>query len=280
MLRILIAISVLCSATALAADVAPYHPPAKRVSPLDGFLAQISKIPATTPRMADGHPDLNGMWTAPFPAPFGRFSRRSLQTLEPDQATMQRANAWNKPIYKPEYWQKVHENDFSKVDVDPAFNCLPLGVPRMGAPRKIVQTGGELIAYNGGFSGATVRFIPTDGRARDKGDFDYDNYQGVPLGRWDGDTFVIESVGFNDISWLQWQGYFHTSDMKVTERLTRHGDYLFYQFIVDDPKVLAEPWTSSTFVRRLNPNRAMRVEEIAPCKEQDIKLIADPYFRG
>src|SRR5215471_1151635 len=113
MTRTVIAVLALCCVSALADD-AQYHPPAKRVSPVDGFFAQILKMPAATPRTADGHPDMNGMWTGGFPAPFGRFSRRALETLEPDQAAMQRGNAWNKPIYKLEYWQKVYENDFSK----------------------------------------------------------------------------------------------------------------------------------------------------------------------
>jgi len=87
-------------------------------------------------------------------------------------------------------------------------------------------------------------------------------------------------VGFNDISWLQWQGYFHTDRMKVTERLRREGDLLFYQFTVDDPDVLAEPWTSDTYVRRLNANPLARVDEAPPCKEQDLELIVDKYNRG
>ena len=64
------------------------------------------------------------------------------------------------------------------------------------------------------------------------------------LAHWDGDTLVIESVGFNDVSWLGWEGYFHTDKMEVTERFTRNGDLLFYNFTVNDPDVLMEPWNS------------------------------------
>ena len=73
------------------------------------------------------------------------------------------------------------------------------------------------------------------------------------LARWDGDTLVVESVGFNDVTWLGWEGYFHTDEMEVTERFRREGDLLFYSFTVNDPDVLMEPWTSITYVRRLNP---------------------------
>ena len=74
------------------------------------------------------------------------------------------------------------------------------------------------------------------------------------LAHWDGDTLVIDSVGFGDRTWLGWEGYFHTDKMEVTERFTRNGDLLYYNFTVKDPDVLMEPWTSYTYVRRLNPN--------------------------
>jgi hypothetical protein len=189
---------------------------------------------------------------------------------------LQRGVAWNKPIYKPEFWEKVRSLDFSMVDVDPAFRCLPPGVPRQTAPQKIVQTAKEIVLYNG----TSTRFVPVDGRERDPMDSDYSSWSGVPLGHWEGDTLVVESVGFTDESWLQWQGYFHTADMKVTERLRRDGNLLFYTFTVDDPEVLAEPWTSDTYVRRLNPDAKARLEEPQPCSEQDLKFIIDKYYRG
>src|SRR5712691_2649651 len=68
--------------------------------------------------------------------------------------------------------------------------------------------------------------------------------------------------------------------MKVTERLRRDGDLLFYTFTVDDPNVLAEPWTQDTYVRRLNADPKARVDEAQPCIEQDLKFIVDKYYRG
>jgi hypothetical protein len=67
--------------------------------------------------------------------------------------------------------------------------------------------------------------------------------------------------------------------MEVTERFRREGDLLFYSFTVNDPDVLMEPWTSITYVRRLNPN-PVRLDEAATCEERDINLLADPYNRG
>ena len=258
----------------LSAQGAPYQPPAKRVSPQQGFARQKSSLP--TPRAADGHPDFTGIWGGAFPSPAGPYTIRRMGTFEPDQAVMQRGAGWNKPLYKPEYWEKVRSLDFSRVDVDSVFRCLPPGVPRQSAPQKILQTPKEIVLYNN----ESFRFVPMDGRARNPDDEDYATFSGIPLGHWDGDTLVVESVGFNDISWLQWQGYFHTDRMKVTERLRREGDLLFYQFTVDDPDVLAEPWTSDTYVRRLNANPLARVDEAPPCKEQDLESIVDKYNRG
>jgi hypothetical protein len=258
----------------VSAQVTEYRPPAKRVSPAQGFARQKSSLP--TPRAADGHPDFTGVWTGGFPSPAGPYTIRRMGTFEPDQATMQRGVAWNKPIYKPEFWEKVRSLDFSMVDVDPSFRCMPPGVPRQTAPQKILQTTKEIVFYNG----TSTRFVPMDGRERDALDSDYLSWSGIPLGHWEGDTLVVESVGFTDESWIQWQGYFHTNAMKVTERLRREGDLLFYTFTFDDPEVLAEPWTSDTYVRRLNSDPKARVEEPQPCIEQDLRYIVDKYFRG
>ena len=268
------AIAVAGHVSRVSAQEVAYQPPAKRMSPAEGFARQKSAVP--TPRAADGHPDLTGVWGGGFSSPAGPYTVRRMGTFEPDQAVMQRGAAWNKPIYKPEFWEKVRSLDFSKVDVDPAFRCLPPGVPRQTAPQKILQTPKEIVLFNP----ESFRFVPMDGRERDPQDADYSTFSGIPLGRWDGDTLVVESVGFNDITWIQWQGYFHTDRMKVTERLRREGDLLFYQFTVDDPDVLAEAWTSDTYVRRLNANPLARMDEAPPCKEQDLELIVDKYNRG
>jgi hypothetical protein len=209
-------------------------------------------------------------------APYTSFGSRGLAFFEPDQASLQRGTAWNKPVYKPEFWDKVYNLDYGKVTEDPTFRCLPRGVPRQNAPGKVVQTPKEIILVNG----ASVRFVPMDGRARNPEDEDYEFFNGWPLGHWDGDTLVVESVGFNNISWLLWTGYFHSGHMKVIERLTRKGDVLYYQFTVEDPAVLAQPWTSDTYVRRLVRDPLARVEESYPCKESDEGEIDDMYFRG
>ena len=246
----------------------------RRITPSEGFLAQ-QKTSEPTPRLANGKPDMNGMWNGPNPTVPSIFAIRFPGSLESDQGAMQRAFGWNKPLYKPEFWDKVHSLDFSRVDVDPVSHCRPIGVPRQAAPMKIIQTENEMVLV---YLFNRVRFIPLDGRTHREVDYDESFYDGVPAASWDGDTLVIKSIGFNDITWLQWQGYFHTDRMEVEERLRREGDRLFYSFTVTDPAVLVEPWTSDTFVSVIGRDRYAPIPEYATCEWEE--PIGDLYLRG
>ncbi|HEY3159215.1 MAG TPA: hypothetical protein VGJ78_09680 [Vicinamibacterales bacterium] len=254
-----------------------YKPVGTRVSPQDGYARQIAPS-GTTPRDADGHPDLSGNWTGNIPNVFMVPGLRRPGAFEADQSSMQRGAQWNKPLYKPEFWEKVRSLDYGKVEDDPFYGCYkPLGVPRQNVPGRIVQKNGQIWLLNTVEN--ALRILPLDSRKRDENDYQFSTYNGMGLAHWEGDTLVIESVGFNGISWLGWEGYFHTDKMEVTERFTRNGDLLYYNFTVTDPDVLQEPWTSYTYVRRNNPN-PNRQDEAPDCEERDLGLLADPYLRG
>jgi hypothetical protein len=247
----------------------------KRKAPADIFIESV-RPQGQTPRSPDGRPDLSGTWGG-FPAAVGPNGRRSNELFEPDQGVAERASyAWRKPPYKPEFWGQVESLDFGTVDADPAFNCVPQGVPRQGAPTNIIQTTKEIWMYDNGLA----RQIPMDGRARHPDDADFDTYLGLPLGHWDGDTLVIESTGFTDNSWLGWTGYFHTNRMTVTERVRREGDVLYWDATVFDPQIFTEPYKMETQVRRLNTSPTARIVETPPCSEQDLEMMVDKYFRG
>ena len=141
----------------------------------------------------------------------------------------------------------------------PFYGCYkPLGVPRQNVPGRIVQKDKQIWLFNNVEN--ALRVIPLDDRKRDENDYQFSTYSGMGLTHWEGDTLVVESVGFNGVSWIGWEGYFHTDKMEVTERFTRNGDLLYYNFTVTDPDVLMEPWTSITYVRRLNPNPRGRMK--------------------
>jgi hypothetical protein len=77
---------------------------------------------------------------------------------------------------------------------------------------------------------------------------------GYTVGHWEDDTLVLESIAFNDYTWLARGGFFHSDKMKVTEKFTRQGNEILYEVIVDDPEVLVEPWVMTPRVLALNPN--------------------------
>ncbi len=254
-----------------------YEPCGSRVSPQDAYVIQLAPM-GETPRDAQGHPDLSGTWTGNLGNVFQVPGLRRNGAFEADQSSMQRGAQWNKPMYKPELWEKVRGLDYGKVDVDPFYGCYkPLGVPRQNVPGRIVQKDGQIWLFNGVEN--ALRILPLDGGKRDDNDYQFSTFNGMGLAHWDGDTLVVESVGFGDATWIGWEGYFHTDKMEVTERFTRAGDLLYYNFTVTDPDVLAEPWTSYTYVRRLSP-RPARQDEAPECIERDNGLLADPYLRG
>jgi hypothetical protein len=84
-----------------------------------------------TPRDADGHPDLTGNWGAGFPNPIGQPGLRRPGGFEADQSAMQRGAQWNKPLYKPEYWEKVRSLDYGKRTSIPRTAVISLSVCRV-----------------------------------------------------------------------------------------------------------------------------------------------------
>ena len=238
---------------------------------------------ASTPRLSDGHPDLNGLWNvvgnnvfikSDDPLASNLASRdASLLNFERDFSLVRRADQ-NKPIYKPELWEKVQKLDQNGNSEDPSYGCMPGGVPRIGPPLKIVQTTKELvflyITPPAQGWGDPYRVIPMDGRAHTPlQDLD-GTWKGESIGQWDGDTLVVDTIGFNDQSWLDIGGYFHSENMHVVERLRRVGNTLSWEATVEDPDVLLKPWTMNPRALTLNPDPKAELPESLPCVERDL----------
>jgi hypothetical protein len=175
------------------------------------------------------------------------------------------------PMYKPEFWERVQYLDREGVKEDPTFHCTPAGVPRMGPPAKIVQTPTELIFLYA--QGNQFRVIPIDGRPHDPIKSQDTTWYGDAVGRWEGDTMVIDIVGFNDESWIDWPGWFHSNNMHVIEKYTRNGSTLTWQATVEDPDVLMQPFVMEPRTVRLNPNAKATLTEDLPCEERDSQHI-------
>lgn len=183
-----------------------------------------------TPRAADGHPDLSGAW-----AP--NAIRQNVDMIR--TGVMVPFLPWAEKVY--------NERKGTDSKEDPEARCLPPGVPRMTTtpyPFRIMQTPGlTLIVYEGGAH--VWRQIFTDGRphAADPNP----SWLGDSTGRWDGDTFVIDTVGFNGEAWLGESGLPTTDKLHVIERITR-PDYghLVTVNTIDDPGAYSKPWSFTT----------------------------------
>jgi hypothetical protein len=224
-----------------------------------------------TPRLG-GHPDLTGNWTYTDwignymtgggrrcgPTQDAGCNRQINQTYDFELYSPSRFGIMGRPVYKPQHWDKVQQLDMWTNKYDPVMTCQPLGVPREGPPRRIYQTDKDVtFIYTGGDAGGgygEFRIIPTDGRPHGKNaDFDI-TYLGDTVGRWEGDTLVLDAVAFIDTTWLGRGGFFHSDRMHVVEKFTRQGDVLLYDVTVEDPEVLVEPWVLPTRKVRLNLN--------------------------
>ena len=249
-----------------------------------------------TPRTADGHPDLNGVWRGGngggpqvgssaiqkgnttvvlFPLEGADpFEGQDLFKALDKRGVARKAAVANKPPYKPELMAKVKDFSDRQTRLDPAFYCKPEGVPRMGPPTQIVQTPGQVVfLYE---SSKAFRVIYTDGRAH-RQDVD-PSWMGDSIGRWDGDTLVVDVTQITDESWLDGDGWFHSDKMHVIEKLKRDGDVLSYSATVEDPEVLTRPWalTPRTLRLRTDPTDAL-VEPVLCIEKDGPHLVTDEH---
>jgi hypothetical protein len=240
---------------------------------------------SAAPRSADGHADLNGTWengsgidfvqpqqrgesicvSGCGPAP-GAAPRPQAQAGSPAPAPRGTA----RPTYKSELAAKVADLTARQVEEDPVLRCFAPGVPRIGPPDKIVQRAGEVLFLYDDVSGNFFRIVPTDGRAH-RSDTE-PTALGDAVGHWEGDTLVVETTQFNDETWLTDDGAFHTTDLRVVERLKRSADSLEWTATVYDPKVLTEPWELRPRIAKLTTDELI---EAPPCIDRDIDHIVD-----
>jgi hypothetical protein len=156
--------------------------------------------------------------------------------------------------YQPWAAELVKKRQADNSKDNPDAHCLPMGVMQMTShpyPKKIIQTPSEVILIYEG-SGTTVREVFLDGRTPAKDAEPW--WNGYSTGRWDGDTLVVETVGFMDDGWLDVRGSPLTSAGKLTERFRRpnYGS-LVIEVTVDDPKAYTKPFTA-TVNNRLLPD--------------------------
>jgi hypothetical protein len=196
-------------------------------------------LSAQVPRSADGHPDLSGVWESGG----AKYIENIAADLKPGDVPLQ---PWAKALV-------AERADGSHSGEDPPANCLPRGVPRINAsppPWRVIQRSDVIgILYE---SDNTWRQIFMDGR--ELADDAPPAYLGYSTGKWDGDTLVVDTRGFNGKTWLDQTGKPTSESLHVTERF-RRTDFGHIEIVItiDDPKVYTKPWTVTEHPR-LAPN--------------------------
>jgi hypothetical protein len=209
---------------------------------------------AAVPRMADGRPDLSGVWWGgadvggrrPGGGGPGRPGGGAGGTPPPSFTS----------LYQP--WAAEHAKTLSDDD-DPTLRCVPVAFGTLnvrlwnvGAVGQIVSTPKMVVLLSETFHG--YQLVPTDGRPhRDEAP---PSYRGDAVGRWDGDTFVVEVRNFTDDTWMWAEGRvsFHSDALRIVERYRRvDANTLEIEATVEDPKVLTGPWTVPKQTLQLAP---------------------------
>ncbi len=244
--------------------------------------------PASTatpaPRMADGHPDLSGVWwpgndiggrpagsgrgAAPAAGPGGRggAGRGGGRGPAPPSFTS---------LYQP--WAQAKLKTLGDKD-DPSLDCVPTALGTfsvslfdVGAVGQIVQTPKFVVMLTETYHGFQI--VPTDGRPH------RDNVppanRGDAVGHWEGDTLVVDKTNFTDTSWMSAEGRisFHSDALHIVERYRRvDASTLEVETKVEDPKVLTGPWTVPKQTLRLAPFD--QIMELA-CSAGDVKALIE-----
>jgi hypothetical protein len=236
-----------------------------------------------TPRTANGKPDLTGSWqqvgaTGPPGGGNRRCGPEQKRCKVPndnfvvDYAWISPSRYWmgaNGPVYRPEHWDKIQEMDMWTNKFDPIMTCQPMGIPRQGEPRRIFQAANDITLfytfsdYGGG--NREYRMIPTDGRQHDANQARQATYLGYSVGKWEGDTLVIDSISFTDQTWLGRGGLFHSGDMRIVEKFTRKGNELLHETTIYDPESFIEPWVMPARTLTLTQGDAL-IAERAHCE--------------
>ena len=211
------------------------------------------------PRTAAGNPDFNGVWQAINSAHWdveahaaGPGHVRELGALAAVPPGLGVVDGGAIP-YRPEALEQKQENFENRLTLDPVVKCYLPGVPRatyMPFPFQIVQSE-RFVMLVYGYAGA-VRTIYMD----DHMDAPADTWMGWSNGRWEGDTLVVDTTGFNGRTWFDRAGNFHSDALHVVERFTwRSAETLTYEVTIEDPNVFTRPWTMSMpLYRRAEPN--------------------------
>jgi hypothetical protein len=198
------------------------------------------------PKGPDGHPNLNGIWQAINTANWDLVDHAARMglvtadgTLSADPGGIGVVEGGEIP-YLPAALETKKKNFENRLKLDPEIRCYLPGVPRanyMPYPFQIFQSAKALFfAYQ--YDGAVRNIF-----LKDPGPAPADSWMGQSYGKWEGETLVIDVTGFDERTWLDRAGDFHSDALHVVERYTMIGpEVLSYEATIEDPKVFSKPW--------------------------------------
>jgi hypothetical protein len=211
------------------------------------------------PRASDGHPNLSGIWQAlgtanwdledHSPAPGPLYQMGAVGATPGGQGVVEGGEI----PYKPEALAMKKKNFANRLALDPEVKCYMPGIPRatyMPFPFQIVQSPNMiLMAYEFASSDRVINMgKPVEAAV--------DTWMGTANGRWEGETLVVDNTGFNDKTWFDRAGNFHSDQLHVIERFTLlDKDHLQYEATIEDPQTFTRPWKiSMPLYRRVEKN--------------------------
>ena len=237
--------------------------------------ASSSAQQSARPARISGQPNINGIWQAMNSANWNLEAHSAeglkefwaLGSLAAIPAGQSVIDGDGKIPYKPEAVAQRDENRAGWPKSDPETTCYLPGIPRatyMPFPFQIVQGGGDILfVYTYASANRLVNMgepiVPP-----------VDTWMGQSNGRWEGETLVIETTGFNDRTWFDRAGNYHTSALKVTERFVPvNENHLQYSATIEDPNVFSRPWTiNMPLYRHIEPNAQILEFKCVPFVEE------------
>jgi hypothetical protein len=216
------------------------------------------------PRTPDGKPSLNGIWQALNEANWdieghaagpGRVT--SLGAADSTPPGLGVVEGGDLP-YLPDALAKKKQNFENRLTLDPEIKCYLPGVPRatyMPQPFQILQSQKHIMILHQ--YARAVRTIYMD----EHKEAPADSWMGWSNGHWEGETLVVDTTGFNDQTWFDRAGNFHSDALHVVERFTATSpDHLNYEVTIEDPKVFSRPWKMSMPLYRRKEKNAQILE--------------------
>ena len=255
-----LALSAVFSASLLLV-AAPSHSATGATPAAKSSVAPVGKIPRTK----DGKPDFSGIWETTSAAEFDLQAHSGRPDAPPGPGVVE----GNDIPYLPKALEQKKKNFEARLKNDPRLKCITPGVPRSvytREPFQIFQRARDLtLVHQTGYTVRTIHTNNTDHPAEPN-----NWWLGDSRGHWDGDTLVVDVRHFNDVTWLDRAGNFHSDALHVVERWTYlDANTLQYKARLEDEKVFSRPWDISVVLHRHREKNFQIIENYCYTHEYD-----------